>query len=59
VVQLNKSISIDGDDSKEIHYQRNGVKRVVQRKLLKSKTPIHLNFTLKKYIYIYTKEEIL
>jgi hypothetical protein len=38
VVRLNKPTSTGGDDPKEIHYQKNVVQRIVQRKLLKPKS---------------------
>jgi hypothetical protein len=38
VVRLNKPTSTGGDDPEEIHYQKDGVQKVVQRKPLKSKS---------------------
>jgi hypothetical protein len=39
VVRFNKLTSTGGDDQEEIHYQKNGVQRVIQRKPPKLKSP--------------------
>jgi len=38
VVRLNKPTSTGGDDPEKIHYQKNVVQRIIQRKLLKPKS---------------------
>jgi hypothetical protein len=55
VFRLNKLTFTGKNDPKEIHYQKHGVQRIVQRKPLKLKSPIHSHLTQKEY---YTKEKI-